>query len=85
MLDPLTQGAPAKYRINGKPDVAIESDSRTVTAAPGVSVTLLAEGTTDVTVARTTGALSSALSGLAGAYNAVRSEIDRNHGEARGS
>jgi len=78
-------GAPVSYRVNGKPDTALTSDSRIIGPAPGVSVTLLDEGTTTITVGRTAAAVSAALGSLAKAYNSVRSELDRNHGTSGGA
>jgi flagellar hook-associated protein 2 len=78
-------GAAVSYKVNGKPDVAISSDSRIISPAPGVSVTLLKEGTTSVTVARSANAVSSAFAAFAKAYNGVVSELDKNHGEKNGA
>jgi len=79
-----TTGSTASYRVNGQPATPITSDTRVVTISPGVTVTLYAEGTTEVTVSRSTNAVSSALSRFVTAYNAVQSAIDRNRGEEDG-
>lgn len=78
-------GAPVRYRVNGKPATEITSESRIISPAPGVSVTLLEEGTTTVTVSRTAAAVSSALANLASSYNGILAELDKNHGEAAGA
>jgi flagellar hook-associated protein 2 len=80
-----TKGDTAKYRINGKPTVAIESNSRTIVAAPGVTLTLLAAGDTDVTVSRSTAAVSTALLGFVAAYNDAQRNIDTNRGSGTGA
>ena len=83
-----TPGAPATYRINGKPPSPADpltSSSPTITPSPGVSVTLLAAGTTTITVAQNTLALGGSLQGFVAAYNAVTSEIDNNRGSGTGA
>jgi flagellar hook-associated protein 2 len=80
-----TPGDTATYRINGKPTVAIESNSRTITAAPGVTLTLLKAGDTDVTVSRSTAAISTALLGFVAAYNDAQRNIDTNRGSGSGA
>jgi flagellar hook-associated protein 2 len=71
--------------VNGQPALAIESDSRSVTIAPGLTVTLLKAGTTQITVSHNTAGVSSALSNIASAYNAAVDEIDKYHGEGASS
>jgi flagellar hook-associated protein 2 len=84
LLAATTTGSNALYTVNGQPSGGISSNSRTVTIAPGLNVTLQAVGTTDVTVAQSTTATSSALAGFAHAYNAVVAEIDNNRGQTGG-
>jgi flagellar hook-associated protein 2 len=84
LLAATTTGSNALYTVNGQPSGGISSNSRTVTIAPGLNVTLQAVGTTDVTVAQSTTAISSALAGFAHAYNAVVAEIDNNRGQTGG-
>ncbi len=85
LLGAPSTGALASYRVNGQPAVAIESDSRSVTIAPGLTVTLLKAGTTQITVSHNTTGVSSALSNIASAYNAAVDEIDKYHGEGSSS
>lgn len=85
LLGTPSTGAPASYRVNGQPAVAIESDSRSVTIAPGLTVTLLKAGATQITVSHNTAGVSSALSSIASAYNAAVDEIDKYHDEGGGS
>jgi flagellar hook-associated protein 2 len=80
-----TNGQPVTYRINGKPDTPIVSDTRAVSISPGVSVSLLATGNTDISVTRNTNAVSSALSSLVTAYNAAQKEINSNRGSGTGA
>jgi flagellar hook-associated protein 2 len=81
LLGTPSTGAPATYRVNGRPALAIESDSRSVTIAPGLTVTLLKAGTTEITVSHNTAGMAGALSNIASAYNAAVDEIDKYHGE----
>jgi flagellar hook-associated protein 2 len=85
LLDEGDTGEAVSYTVNGKPDIAVTSDSRTVSPAPGISLTVLEEGTTTVTVSRTAATVSSSLANFAKAYNSVVSELDKNHGEKNGA
>jgi len=88
LLETLAVGSPATYKLNGMA-TEIESDSRTLTLAPGLTVTLL--GTSDpgvattITVSRSTTALSNALSALVTAYNAVVDALDAHRGKDAGA
>jgi flagellar capping protein FliD len=84
LLAATTTGSNALYTVNGQPPGGISSNSRTVTIAPGLNVTLQAAGTTDVTVAESSTAISTALTAFAHAYNAVVAEIDNNRGQTGG-
>ncbi len=79
-----TVGALAQYKVNGV-DVAAETDTRTVSIAPGLSVTLLETGSTSMTVTRQSSALSDALAGFAAAYNETVAELDRHRGDGEGA
>ena len=88
LLAQQANGSPTTYRVNGipkSPAAPLASDSPTITLAPGVSVNLLAPGSTTITVARNTGSVGLALSGLASAYNAAVAEINKNRGEQKGA
>jgi flagellar hook-associated protein 2 len=88
LLDTLSTGETANYKVSGLPTV-ISSDSRTVTLSPGLNVNLLALSApgvaTTITVNSTTSAVSNALSAFVTAYNAAVTEIDKNHGTSSGS
>lgn len=85
LLDTLATGTLAAYRIQGQQGDPITTDSRTVTLAPGLSVTLLQTGTTTVTVQRNLTGLSAGLSALASAYNGAVQELDQHRGEQKGA
>jgi flagellar hook-associated protein 2 len=65
------------------------SDSRTVTLAPGVTVTLLAQSAsgvaTNITVTRQSQPISDALNAFATAYNAAVDELDTQRGVSTGA
>jgi flagellar hook-associated protein 2 len=79
-------GKPVSYSVNGAP--AASSNSRTVTLAPGLSLTLKkADLANDVSIAVTRGSTSvkDALNNFASAYNAAVDELDKNTGSNSGS
>jgi flagellar hook-associated protein 2 len=82
-----TQGVQAHYVVNGS-GKDVYSSSRAVTVATGITLNLLASsaGTpTDITVTRSTSALSSALSSFADAYNTVANALDQQRGQNAGA
>jgi flagellar capping protein FliD len=86
LQNPQGTGALATYEVlnSGK---TVSSNSRTVTVAEGVSLTLLARsaGPLDVTVTRSTTALNNALSTFADTYNATVDMVNAQHGQSAGS
>ena len=72
-------GAEASYQVDGS--AAIYTNTPTVTISPGVTATLLAGGTTTITVQKSNAALSAAFTNLATAYNTAMTEINKNHGQ----
>ncbi len=88
LMDTLATGEPAAYKVNGMAS-AIQSDSRTVTLAPGLTVTLLSVSETNVattvTVSRSATAFSNALSSLVTAYNAAVDALDAHRGQEGGA
>lgn len=79
-----TQGAEASYQVNGQPPAGISSTSQNVTIAPGIQATLLAAGSTTMTVSRSDSALSTALGTLVTAYNDAMTELAQYHGQNGG-
>uniref|UniRef100_Q02C74 Flagellar hook-associated protein 2 n=1 Tax=Solibacter usitatus (strain Ellin6076) TaxID=234267 RepID=Q02C74_SOLUE len=80
-------GAMADYIVNNSGRHAT-SDTRSVTIATGITVTLLARDNgapVDIVVTRPTSAVSSALSGFVTAYNDAVDEIDQQHGTSVGA
>jgi flagellar hook-associated protein 2 len=84
LLTTLSTGAATSYTVNG---VSTTSSSPEVTLAPGLTVSLLQQTASPVTitVAPNTGALSMALSGFATAYNAAVDALGQQHGQNAGA
>ncbi len=88
LLDTLATGTKASFKVNGMA-TAVETDSRTVTLAPGLTITLLGVSepgvATTVTVSRSSSAFTQALSSLVAAYNAALDALDAHRGEGAGA
>jgi flagellar hook-associated protein 2 len=88
LLDTLSTGTLATYKVNGLP-TAITSDSRTVTLAPGLTVALLQQSpvgvASTISITKSTTSTSNALAAFAVAYNAAVSEIDKSRGSTAGA
>jgi flagellar hook-associated protein 2 len=85
LLGALNAGTDASYTVNGQPTGGITTDSSTVTIAPGLNVTLEAEGSTTVTVSSSLSSVSSELSSFVTAYNAAVAEVQKNTGQNGGA
>src|SRR5271157_169206 len=88
LMNTLTTGGPATYDVNGLGD-SIQSNSRTVTLAPGLTINLLQATPSGqpvtVTVSRDATAASTAVSNFVTAYNAVQTELKTQVGENGGA
>jgi flagellar hook-associated protein 2 len=88
LLDTLSAGTLATYKVNGLP-TDITSDSRTITLAPGLTVALLQQSpvgvASTIAVTKSTASTSNALAAFAVAYNAAVSEIDKSRGSNAGA
>src|SRR5581483_44265 len=88
LLDTLATGENASYKINGM-STAIQTDSRTIVLAPGVTAQLLQQSPTGqpttIDVSVNSGGIGDALSSLADAYNAVIDLLNQQHGKDGGS
>jgi flagellar hook-associated protein 2 len=74
-------GALAAYTINGQP---VQSDSDTVTLAPGLTAQLTgvsSEGTSTLIVAADPSGVESALQSFVSAYNSAMTELNNNRGQ----
>jgi flagellar hook-associated protein 2 len=88
MLTTLAPGTDASYKVAGS-STSIQSNSRQVTLAPGVTVDLLQQSTAGqpvtITVAKNSLALQSGLSSFASAYNAGVDAVNAQRGQTAGA
>lgn len=84
LLTSLTTGTSAQYQVNGSPATPITTDSRSVTIAPGITVTLIKAGTSTVTVSQSASSVSNALSSFVTAFNGAVDELDNSFGQNAG-
>jgi flagellar hook-associated protein 2 len=91
LLDTLTTGTPATYDISGLGSATqpIDSNSRTVTLAPGVTIDLLQQTAAGqpatVTVSRDTSGVGTAISSFVDAYNAAVNALNQQVGQSGGA
>jgi flagellar hook-associated protein 2 len=85
LLSSLNTGTDASYTVDGQPPAGITTDSSTVTIAPGLNVTLEAQGNSTVTVSSNLSSVSSQLSAFVTAYNAAFAEVQKNTGQNGGA
>jgi flagellar hook-associated protein 2 len=79
-----TAGSLATYEVNNS-GVTNTSSKRDIQISTGVTATLTGTGSTGITVTRSSSALSTALSGLADAYNAAVDELAGQRGQSAGA
>ncbi len=88
LLDPGATGSLASYKINSL-STPIQSDSRTITLAPGVTAQLVGQSASGVastvTVARQSFSIGSALGSFVNAYNSAADELAANRGKGTGA
>jgi flagellar hook-associated protein 2 len=86
LLDEISQGALATYRINGQPSGSplTSAMATQVPVSPGLTIDLLKEGSSEVVVQRDTSKLTSALANFASMYNKLMSEVDKHRGQSNG-
>lgn len=85
LLQAVDPGSYVQYQVNGQPSTPINATSRDVTVSPDVNVSLLGTGTTNITVAASTGAISNAISNFVSAYNNAAAELEKNRGKNGGA
>ena len=88
LLDTVSTGTLASYYVNGL-TTPINSDSRTITLAPGVQATLVGPSTSGnastVSVTRQSSSIGNALSAFVTSYNSVADELQNNRGKSGGA
>ncbi|MGA2599757.1 MAG: flagellar filament capping protein FliD [Bryobacteraceae bacterium] len=81
LLTSLTTGADGSYTVNGQPPAGITTDSSTVTISPGLTVSLLAAGTSTVSVSLDASSISTALNSFVTAFNAALAQVNLSYGQ----
>jgi flagellar hook-associated protein 2 len=88
LISSSTAGAEASYKLNGS-STAINSSSRTITVAPGLTLNLLNQtnsgSVVSVTVSDDPSGLASAFSSFANAYNNAVTALAQQHGSSGGA
>lgn len=86
LLDTLSTGADAEYKVNGS-TTDVQSTSSQVTLSPGLTVNLLAQTSSPVTitVANSYSSLQSALSSFVTDYNSAVTALQQNVGQGGGA
>jgi len=88
LLSTTTAGSLASYKVNGLA-TPIQSDTRTITLAPGVTAELLTQSAagvpTTINVTRQTFSIGNALSALVNSYNSAADELSKNRGKGGGA
>jgi flagellar hook-associated protein 2 len=86
LLDTLSTGSDAEYKVNGS-TTDVQSTSSQVTLSPGLTVNLLAQTTTPATITVTSdySGLQSALSSFVTDYNSAVTALQQNVGQGGGA
>lgn len=88
LLQTLSTGSNATYKVNGLPTV-VNSTSRTITLAPGLTVNLLqaspAGVPSTITAAESSTGIQNSLAAFANAYNAAVDALSQQHGRNAGA
>jgi flagellar hook-associated protein 2 len=86
LLDTLSTGTDAQYKVNGG-TTDVQSNSTQVTLSPGLTVSLLAQTTSPVTITVSSNfsALQSDLSNFVSAYNTAFAAVQKNVGQNGGA
>ncbi len=88
LLSTLSTGSYVQYQVNGQPAPPaspINSNSRTLSLSPGLSVNVLQTGTANVTVSQNTSGIVNALTTFVNAYNNASDELNKNRGQSGGA
>ena len=87
LLNTVSTGAAATYQVNGQ-NTVLQSNTRQVTLAPGLTVTMLqttAGSPVSITLAQDSSSLSNSLGSFATAYNAAVDALGKQHGKNAGA
>jgi flagellar hook-associated protein 2 len=86
LLDTLATGADAQYKVNGS-STDVQSTSSQVALSPGLTVNLLAQSSSPVTitVSQDYSGVQTAISNVVSAYNAAFDALSQNRGQSGGA
>ncbi len=88
LLGTPTDATSVEYTIDGQPPATedpLSSDTRTLTLAPNLTATVLAGGTTNITVGQSTTNIANAISSFVMAYNAASQALTAQRGTSGGA
>jgi flagellar hook-associated protein 2 len=85
LLQTVAPGSYVQYQVNGEPSTPVNSTSRQLTISPGLNVSVAATGSTNITVAASTEAVSTALNNFVAAYNTAAGDLEKNRGQNGGA
>jgi flagellar hook-associated protein 2 len=85
LLGAPTPATSVEYRVNGQPGTPLISDSRALSIAPGISVTVLEAGATDINIGQNTSSIANAISSFVTAYNAANQALAGQRGSSGGA
>lgn len=84
LLNTISTGSYVQYQVDGATST-VNSTSRTVDLSTGLSVTLLATGTANITVSQSATAMESALNSFVTAYNQANTDLSQSRGQTGGA
>jgi len=85
LMNQLSLGSYVSYQVNGQPSTPATSTTRSLEISTGLTVTALATGTANVTVAQNASGVENALSSLVTSYNSALTELNNNRGQNGGA
>jgi len=88
LLGTPTTATSIQYLVNGQPAspaTPLSADTRTLSIAPNLSVSVLKAGTTDITVSQNTTNIANAISGFVTAYNNTAQALAGQRGQSGGA
>jgi flagellar hook-associated protein 2 len=85
LLQTVAPGSYVQYQVNGEPATPVNSTSRQLTISPGLNVSVSGTGATNISVAASTTAVSTALNNFVTAYNTAAGDLEKNRGQNGGA
>ena len=84
LLSTLSTGSYVQYQVNGSGST-VNSDTRTIAPSTGLSVSILATGTANISVTQSASGIENALSSFVSAYNTAFAEVGKQRGQSGGA